>query len=245
MRASVRLAHRLERANQLEEALAVLDGVLQKLAEAPDGAPPFDDLDQLHWVEHYRVRVLQKLGRWDEAIAGQIRARDASLVGDEDLASQRLNLGELYVLLGQPEEALVAIEAIKAEGDGASPYGLAVAAAIRICAYVQLGDEANLASALAYLRENGDSSDWALRTGLLCANDQRGLARVIMERLEDSSTRSDALEGLQDYLPSPHETKFSAVLDERFEAVRSRADVRAAIAKYGRILSWPSFPPDG
>jgi tetratricopeptide (TPR) repeat protein len=240
--AAVLLALRLERANRLDEAMALLDELLVRGSAAPQMPPPYNDMENLQWAEYQRVSILRKQGRWDEALAGQIAARDAMAAKRNDTVSQNLNLAELYLTIGQPNEALNHVELVT-RTNGISPYGLIVATWIEACARQQLGQEREAAEAVDYLREHAadDSDGNELELALLCRNDLDAVADARIQRLEDPATREATLERLQVYLPQPNATKFTADLNERDEAVSQREDVRAAVAKYGRILSWPSF----
>jgi hypothetical protein len=78
---------------------------------------------------------------------------------------------------------------------------------------------------------------------LLCAGDQDGAAARMIARLDDPESRADALVELQDYLPPAHPTAFRRAADARRAALKARPDVQAAVNRWGRILSWPTLPP--
>lgn len=228
---------------RLVDALALLDGAIAKAIAAPPTQPAFDDeRENLRWALDYRNRVLWRMGRWDDAIATQIKARDNAVAAGGDSVSQKINLADLFYLRAKPREALA--ELVGITSDTASDYGLMEAEEVRVCSYVQLGDRDKLKASLDTLRAHRDDAPNPLRAALKCVDDEDGLAAMIIARLDDPLTRNDELGALQIYLPEPHPTEFEALLEQRFETVRSRTDVQAAIARYGSIEQWLVFAPN-
>jgi tetratricopeptide (TPR) repeat protein len=225
------------------DALALLDDALAKVNAAPAGQLAFDDQkDNLRWALDDRNRVLWRMGRWDEAIATQTRARENAAVSGGDSVSQKINLADLLYLRGRPRDALAELTGVTT--DTASDYGLMEAEEVRACSYAQLGDRDGLKAALDTLRTHRDDAPNPLRAALQCADDEDGLAATIVARLDDPLTRNDELGALQIYLPEPHPTEFEALMNKRFDTVRNRADVRAAVAKYGFIEAYPVYAPN-
>jgi tetratricopeptide (TPR) repeat protein len=250
LRAVLRLGTRLARANRLEEGLRVFEDALARTAEAGlhDGASIYDDIDEYqHWIMNYQARILSKLGRWDEAVKAQSAALEAARIHGSDNLSQQINLGVMHYMMGKPADAL---EALDGSGDlsdpksGLSDYGRMAAEAVRVCAYEQLGDSEKREQSLAYIREHALDGYVAVKEALLCAGDLDGLAQVIIEHLEDPLRRNEILRDLQVYYPVPNLTPFGQTIEERFQALRDRQDVREAAGKVGSILSWPAFPQD-
>ena len=230
--------------NRLPEALAVLDAAIARAEKATNDKPAFTDQDdQLRWLYDTRSRVLAKMGRHEEVLAAQLKARDIALAAKDDTVSQTINLGDIYNSLGRPADALAAVKGIDDKGDGASIYGLMSAEEVRACAYAQTGDKAGLARSLAFMEAHADEGYGPYEAALLCADDGDGLAQLIISRLDDPELRNATLVDLQTYLALPHPTPVDAQLAARFETVKARADVQAAVAKYGVIESYPIFPP--
>lgn len=226
---------------RLVDALALLDDALGKV-NAAAGQTAFDDQkDNLRWALDYRNRVLWRMGRWDEAITTQTKARDNAAASGGDVVSQKINLADLLYLRGRARDALIELNGVT--NDTASDYGLMEAEQVRVCSYAQLGDRDRLKASLDTLRSHRDDAPNPLRAALACADDEAGLAAMIIARLDDPLTRNDELGALQIYLPEPHPTDFEALVSKRFEAVRDRADVRAAVAKYGFIEAYPVYAP--
>ncbi|ESQ82133.1 hypothetical protein AEAC466_18525 [Asticcacaulis sp. AC466] len=234
------LASALKNTGQWKEALAILDDALAKMAAAPKDKPAFSDTDdQLQWVIMLRSFLLNYLGRSEDALTAQIQARDEGIKAG-DTVSQSVNLGDLYYQRGRPKEAIAAVAGIT-KGDDASPYGLMAAEEVRVCAYQQLGDQANLATSLGYMRDHAKDGYGPLRSALLCVGDADGLAKLVIAQLDDPKTRNGALIDLQTYLPAPNPTALEVKYRALFNTVRSRPDVQAAVDKYGLILSWPTY----
>ncbi|MFT4075216.1 MAG: hypothetical protein QM647_06750 [Asticcacaulis sp.] len=227
-------------ANRLSEALALADDTLARATAAPANKPAFDDMDdQWHWFLNTRTRVLEKLGRYAESEASQIQSRDESLAKNDDVVSQRINLGAFYYEQGRPQEALEQVKGIVAKDS--SPYGLMAAEEVRACAYAQLNDQANLTKSLEYIRAHAKDGYGPARAALLCTGDVDGLATLTIRRLDDPEDRNDALQTLQNYRPEPYQTAIEKQMNQVAAAVVAREDVKAAVARYGYIDSY-DFP---
>jgi tetratricopeptide (TPR) repeat protein len=229
----------LHMAGQSEEALELLDAALEKVAAGTQKLPGFDDeAVQLPWIGYTRSRTLQVLGRWDEALAAQIGARDAAVAAGGDIISQSINLGVLYNDLGRPDDALAAISEITADSD----YGAMDAEGIRACAYHQLGNADAVAKSLAVLMARADGY-YALKMALLCTADTDSLAELIVSRLENPRFRAATLEDLQDYAEPAHAAPRVSQQQNLFASVKARPDVRAAIERNGSVFAWPVLEP--
>ncbi|RKP55671.1 hypothetical protein [Pararobbsia silviterrae] len=226
------------------DALALLDDAIARAAPPAASAPhAFDDeRENLRWALDDRSHVLWRMGRWDEAIATETQARENAMSAGGDMVSQRINLADLLYLRGKPRDALAELAGVTSET--ASDYGLLEADEVRVCAAVQLGDQDMLKTSLDRLRSHRDDAPGPLRAALMCADDEAGLAAMIAARLDDPLTRNDELGALQIHLPEPHPTEFEALLAKRFDAVRNRAEVRAAIDKVGFVEPYAFYAPN-
>lgn len=238
LRVQVALGYELNDADRLSEALALLDRAIGDAKKTP---PPADQADQVKWLMDTRMRVLRHLGRWDEVVTAEIEARDAALKENRDLVSQKINLGGIYYILGRPKDALAEVADIKP--GQASVYGQMSAEEVRACAYAQTGDIKALKASLELMRRHADEAPEPLRAALLCADDEDGVAALLVARLDNPDERNAALVTLQTYLPDPYETAFEQQLDARMAKVNGRPEVKAAIAKYGVIETYPAFSP--
>ena len=233
------VADALTSIDHLAEALVVLDGILKKVAAAPPDNPAFDDLQEnLRWVYDSRTRILARLGRWDEVLVSQTTARNDALKNGDDIVSQKINLADYLFRLQRPADAL---DEIKDLSPGMSIYGEMEAEETRACSYAQLGDRERLKASLALMHQHQREAPSALRTALQCANDQDGLAAMIIERLDAPLTRNSELIIVQSYVTDPYPTDFDRKMNERWKSVLARADVRAAIARYGVVASYPVY----
>lgn len=234
LRAVNRLASTLTRFGHFEESLATVDAAIAAVNDAEDASTLFDDVeDELPWLHDERGRLLMRLGRHEESLTAMVAARDTSTEG----VSHDLNLGNAYILHGDPEAALEALQAIKPARQ--TPYGHMVEQWVIACASSLVGDEAKVAEALGFLLENADDGQAVLQEALFCTNDLDAAAALLVKRLEDPDTRSDVLDSLQRYEEKRNPTEMERLLDGRFDAVREYPEVQATIAKYGKVIEWP------
>jgi len=222
-----------------EEALALVDAALARVAAGDD----FDDLaESLQWTYAQRADLLVILGHPDEAIAAMRMAVTASERDQMNgQANQIINLAGFLVRVQRPGEALAALEDLNLFQT--TPNGAVAQAATKVCSYEQLGETANARLALDYVLANATEAYRAVKFALLCSNDADELARQMIAMLDNPMTRADVLEDVQTYLNPPIEVTFVRLLNQRYEAVKARPDVAAAIAKYGKVLSWPTYGP--
>lgn len=231
------LADDLANAGQLDAALKVDDDAIAR-AQA-DHQAYSDGGDYLRWIHDGRAGTLARLGRWDEAAAEMVLARQLS--GSDDTVSQTINLADLYYEMGKPQDAL---DTVKNVADGnASPYGQMSANEARACAYAEQGDTARLAEALHYATAHIDDGWAPARSALLCAGDVDRLAAQVIARLDNPDTRVDTLVSVQDYMPLPHPSAMQTRMADTWTKVVARDDVRAAIARYGIVISLPTYSP--
>ena len=231
-----KLAEALLDDDQPQEALALTDATLARVAAAPRNKPAFDDIDdQLAWMYDARRRIFEALGGWDEAVAAQIKARD---LAKSDPVSQRSNLVKLYVDIGRPSDALAVLKTI--DTTRMTPYGIATTEALRACANAQLGDQAGLSESLTVLKAHAEDSYDSLASGLLCAGDIDALAALTIKRLEDPDQRIAVLIDMQTWQPPAHMTAYDKRISQVRDAVYARPEVRAAALRYGVINSYPA-----
>jgi hypothetical protein len=113
-------------------------------------------------------------------------------------------------------------------------------ASVRACAAELTGDAALRDEAMAFLREHADDNPAAITRAYLCINDLDGAADMYVRRLGDPERRDGALMALQIYAdPDRPALPHNAILRQRLEQVRARADVRAAVESVGRIEEVP------
>lgn len=237
------VARALMMSNRLQEALQLLDGALAKVASAPKEQPAFDDLsDNLRWAMDTRARVLARLGRWSTVLDAQQAALTTALIPDNDVVSQRINFGDYLYRLNRPIDALNQVKNVNTSN--ASTYGMLEAGEVRACSLAQLGNKKLLHTTITAMLAHRDVDPDALRSALLCADDQDQLRRVIIGRLQDNRTRNTELAADQLYLSTPNPTPYDLLLARRFQETLDSPDVRANIAQYGVVERYPLFAPD-
>ncbi len=225
--------HKLFIARRYDEALAVSDQALARLAADPQAYADADEYRK--WVLNTRGYVLYELGRPDEARAMLAEAAGLAEHGEPNV-SNIINYAGYLVDEGRGAEAMALLPKI---GD-ASPYGQGWIEAIRSCAGALLDDEAARTAGLDYLKAHEADNPAALSRALLCSDDVDGAAALMIRRLGAIDTRGDALLALQGRIESPGDIRwYRARLLERFERLRAREDVRAAAAGVGRIEDLP------
>ena len=234
------LAGKLANANRFPEAQKLVDDALAKVDAAPKDKPAFEDLKDYHaWTLGVRSEILLLMGRGADALTAQTQAREIAAAAGKDTVSHKINLGGVLTDLGRPADALTEVEDVDIAKS--SKYGVMAATKVRACAYAQLGDKANLATSLDYLRSHVDDGETALQSALVCANAIDDAAKQLIARLDDPLKRSTALLAIQTYLPNPHPTAWQKITDSRLAALIARPDVQAAVTKYGVIRRYPVF----
>jgi tetratricopeptide (TPR) repeat protein len=145
----VDLQYVLMDALQPKQALAISDAVIEKVADA-DGSKIYADFkDYYIWILDNRALALQRLGRWDDAVAQQRKAARRPERGELNV-SQALNLGILYANLGRDEEALDAVS----ELGELSSYGRMQRELVELMTAVHRNDQASVKKHLAFMREH-------------------------------------------------------------------------------------------
>lgn len=227
------LVEALRVAHRPDEALEVADAALARLSGDENA---FEDAAEYRpWMLNTRGYILYDLGR--VADARQSLREAAGLPEDgEPNVSNIINFMEMLLNEGLATEAAALIPAVGQP----SPYGQAWVEATRSCAGVQLGNEEMRLAGLEYLRAHEADNPAALSKALLCSDDRDAVAALFIKRLADPENRGDALLALQ-VVPSAADAwfPFRRQLLERLDAVRARADVRAAVDAVGRVETLP------
>jgi hypothetical protein len=233
--------------NRPADALRILDAAEASIRAAAKGHAPYDDLDaQLDWAMDARTRALEILTTVSDAealkaaTASQEKADRTAKAKKIDPVSQKINLADTYLAEGQNPKAISTLADI--DLSRASPYGVMAAEEARACAYSGLGDQAHAKVALDYMKAHVDDSPRLLRSALRCAGDLDGLAGLLIASLDNPVTRNATLVELQHYLPALHVTAFEKREAAKEVQVRGRPDVQAAIARYGRVNTYPIYP---
>ncbi|MDG2525303.1 hypothetical protein P6166_08045 [Stenotrophomonas sp. HITSZ_GD] len=227
----VNLAATMLSLGQYEEVLRMSEQVsaVVDAAQAQNAQGPYTHMDQFLWLMENRVEALRRLGRSDEALALRQRLRQMPELGQRNV-SQALNLGEMLVGLEHPQEALAAI----GELGQTSPYGEMVKHMLHLLAARQMHDEPAARQALDYLRAHRADAPRVWLSCLLLIDAQDEAAAFVRDELASPLRRGDMLFDLQDQ-PEPEPLPAFAPLEPRAKALKTRADVRAAIDAVGRV----------
>lgn len=226
------LIHTYLSTGKLSEALALADKTLVTIAKNPKA---FEDTEKAkNWTGNARAYALLALGRSDEAVAAMRGAKKLGEYGEKNV-SQAINLALILVDLGRGEEAVAELKDV---GD-ASEFGKMFLHATKACAAAQKNDVKTLKSELDYLRTHEADNIGARQRALICANDADEAAALIVRRLNDPTERTSALFLAQNWTLQSSDGTYGAVLRERLALILARAEVKAAVAKYGRVRDIP------
>lgn len=215
--------------HRYKDVLQLTDRVLQRKA-AESG--PYDDLpQQFPWILDVRAKALKALGRYDEALALLRQACDEP---KDDPVGHCLNLSILLAQLNRPFEAEAALPSLAT----ANSYGHGIGALVRVMVASETQDKSGLDAALEELQSHAADHPELLQRALIISGKDDEAAAELMTRLADPNLRSDALVELQDYADHPAPGQLLAWRRRQMD-LRSRPEVHAAIAAYGRIRSYP------
>lgn len=212
-------------------ALAAADSVLAETRSTNFPEKLYEDyLEMNNWFLNGRATALERVGRWDEAVA-QLTA--ASLLPEHNTGnvSQLINLGELYCDLGRPNEALAAIGRQVA---ATSSWGAMEKEEVRFDAAVQIGDTKQAERSLQFLHDHREDAMRVYEDALIVANHLDEAAKVLIDRLLDPDQRLAALASVQSYAQAPSTPRIEDLRTRR-RAMIARREVQAAIQKVGRV----------
>jgi tetratricopeptide (TPR) repeat protein len=225
----------LLRQQHYEAALAASDSILLDIRSTNYPQRLYEDYDdERPWFLNLRSIALQRVGRWDEAVA-QLNAASLLLEKYSGNVNELINLAYLYCDLARPKDALSAIGRLVAP---TSPIGTMTKEAVRVDAFYQLGDSKQVEHSLRYLRSHRADFPGAYEVALITVNQLDRAASELVAELFDKDQRQDALEHLQHYAPTPG-TQRHMDREARRRAVIARPEVQAAIRAVGRVETYP------
>jgi tetratricopeptide (TPR) repeat protein len=224
----------LLRQQRYEAALAASDSVLLDIQSTNYPQKLYEDYDdERPWFLNLRSIALQRVGRWDEAVA-QLSAASQLLEKYSGNVDELINLAQLFCDLARPDDALSALGRMVA---GTSAFGTMRVEALRANAYHQLGDSKQVEHSLRYLRSHRADLPAAYADALITVNRLDRAADELVAELLDKVERQEALEHVQSYAPTP-ETPRNMEWDARRRAIIARPEVQAAIQEVGRIEAY-------
>jgi beta-barrel assembly-enhancing protease len=212
-------------------ALRLADSTLarsRKAGKSPEAL--YDDVaEAFHYIYDGRADALLGLGNWKAAETDL-----KSTMIEKGNADSRINLASLYSALDRADEAIATLGTLTRADAPLSPFGhMAVQSVLHEAALVK-GDKALARQALDEMRRNRNDAVWLLFQQLLRAGQLDEAASLLIELLEQKSTRSQALAEMQEYLPVPL-LPGNAIIESAREQLRQRNEVRTAILKVGRL----------
>jgi tetratricopeptide (TPR) repeat protein len=215
-----------------DEALALGQAYARRLK----AGEAFDDADeQRPWLLNAHAYTLYDLGRYDEADAVMTEAEGIGQNGDG--VSQRINRAELLIDAGQVARALKVLDTVKDKQS--STYGLMWRDAGLACAKAQQGDLAGARATAQAMAARWKDNAAAATKALVCADQADEAAALYIRRLDDPTTRAEALEAFRAGRAPPKTPPFQAAFQARLVAIQARPEVQAAVARWGRALTVP------
>lgn len=218
-----------------DELLALTEEALGRLA-APTGSPMgLSDPEAAIWTRDLQARALRALGRSDEAEAAW---RQAIAQADGRASTPLLlNLAKFLADMERPREALAALTGL--DTASLSTRGALLVDSVRACAHAQLGDVAARDQALAALRRKQDFAPDLYMDALACVNDLDAAALSLMERLDDTGARMEALIEVQTFPEPPPRSETERARQAHRRALLADPQVRGAISLSGKVETQP------
>ena len=231
----VQLMADLRQGLHFTEMIQIADEAINAMNGA-QGPKVYDDYRTYRvWLLDGRSEALFSLGKWDEAAAQLVAARQLPESGSVNV-SQTINLASQYNDVGKPTEALATLGLLSDEN--ISPYGRMQAAIERLASADQTGDATEAQKQLQFLREHREDSVSTYQRALISANRQDEAAELLISRLQDPDQRIDALLEVQNYKEHLLGQR-AAEWSRRWNTVKNRTDVRSAISKVGNVADYP------
>jgi len=229
----------LLRQQHYEAALAASDSVLLDIDSTNYPDKLYEDYAaQRSRFLNLRAVALERMGRWDEALAQLIAASHLNEKYNGNV-SQLIDLGDLYCELERPRDALAAIGSIVAP---TSPFGAMQLESVRLEAAQQLRDTQQVRRSLDYLRAHRADAPSDYVDSFIVVNVLDQAARVLIAQLLDKDQRQNALLNVQGFAPTPG-TPRDVELEARRRKVIARPEVQAAIHEVGRAESYKLEAP--
>lgn len=224
-KAQRQLMEALWNANQRKRALAVgADGFSSPAALAgatEDGG----------WLVNLHAALLTADGQVDAAIRRMDGLTNLGMETRPWLISMRINRGLMLLDHGRSAQLLTEIDALAADADKyGSPYARQLVRHLRICSLAEAGRAAEAAPVRAEMLKDESEAPFAIMRALMCLNETDNAARLMLKALDDTRTRSGAIQNLQPVY-SWDDPKPSTL-----RPLLARPDVAAAYAKVGRDL---------
>ncbi|HEY5713382.1 MAG TPA: tetratricopeptide repeat protein [Allosphingosinicella sp.] len=222
----------LRRLGRYEEALVLLRPYLTDVAAT--AAPHSQGI----WLVNDAAYVLLSLGRNDEAVALMRQLVALNLETYPDLIGPRINFAEILGRSGHPGEVLDYVASMEVQlSRGANEYGRMEAASAATCALSDLGRAGEATAWIERMRAQEGENWKALLHAYFCLNDLDSAETLLLRKLGGADPEG-AIVMLQDYGPDGPGVPVNP-LHSRFDTVRARPAVAAALARVGRVIRLP------
>jgi tetratricopeptide (TPR) repeat protein len=221
---------------QYARVVTIADDINAKVADSKGPSVYKDFKDQYVWMLGQRSKALEGQGRWDEAIAQLTSAAQRTEYG---AVTQAIDLANLEADLLRPKEALEALTTVDtpAKLGRTSSYGRMLQEIVLLKIAVQQKDKKDIATHMAYLRNNRDQAIGAWEDALLMTGDEDAAADLLIERLHSVRWRNDALLEMQNYADTPV-TPFYQGMKMHWKNIIQQPKVLEAANEVGRIESF-------
>lgn len=214
-----------------EKAIAVARESLSRASELQSEP---DDGDEL-WLRNELVYALKSVGKIDEMLAEMAPVLAIDPAKDGNVVSQLINFGQILMELGRSTEG---VEMSKRAWAYSSQLGKMFIQGVEVCA-IAASSKADAERTLAEMRKTEKENYAAVTQALLCLDRSDDVATLLKKRLSKSESRSGVLTAAQIYTAPPFVTPVRKTLNERYQAVLARPDVRKKIEEHGRIETFP------
>lgn len=193
-----------------------------------------DDGDEL-WLRNELVYALKSIGKIDEMLTEVAPILAIDPAKDGNVVSQLINFGQILVELGRTGEG---VEMAKRAWNHSSQLGKMFIQSIEVCANATT-NKVLAEQTLADMRKTEKENYAAVTQGLLCLERSDDVASLVKKRLSQPESRAGVITAAQTYNAPPFVTPLRKILNERYQAVIARPDVRKKIEEYGRIETFP------
>lgn len=193
------------------------------------------------WTMNLKAALLSDAGRTDEALAVLDSVAALPAEGRPNTLAFRIIAADMAEEAGRHADALARVAA--ADSADLNDYGKQALAGIRVCALARSGKMAEAQKIALPAGWTKEGNNRALQAAFACLGRLDAAAAVLIKRLDDESSRDDALFELQPFLINDRPNAPDKLTKAALRALKARPDVKAAFVKYGRDLPAAIAPP--
>lgn len=186
------------------------------------------------WVANTYANSLADMGRYDEANEILQRINQMPIGDFPDSISQRINLAIMLQSQARFAEALELAEAL--DKDYASKFGQMFIDGVRACSLYKLNREDEAQPIFSQMEETKEENIFAFTAVVACFEDDQKLTQVLIDRLENESQRTMALEKFLVGKEAPFTASFDRETMTYVRSIRQSPAVQKVFEKYGRTL---------